>query len=291
MVNVFVVHSGEDRSIVENKVNELRSKNINVLLLENKENWKPEAKKKIKEANIVLFIVGKNSHKSENIDWEMKQSIAKNKLIIYHKLNKKYELNESLITKDKFSNMNIIYGIEIENFKDVVNRIVKYEKGEYNILNFKKDKLNRKQLLDQYKIYLQTSESLITRRQNVSSFYLSINTALISVTTIVTTLCEQVKDRITIIIVLAIFGIFLNYFWHRILESYGLLNASKMKVISIIEKSLPADIYDSEWEIMSDKLSNKKYISFTDSEKKIPFLFTIFYAIAIIICLVVIILK
>lgn len=291
MINVFVVHSGEDREIVERKVNELKDNNINVLLLENKENWKPEAKRKIKEANIILFIVGANSHKSENIDWEMKQSIDKNKLIIYHKLNKKYELNKSLITKDKFSDMDIIYGIEIENFKDVINRIIKYEKGDYHIFNFKKDKINRRQLLDQYKIYLQTSESLITRRQNVSSFYLSVNTALISVTTIVTTLCNEINERITIIIVLSVFGMFLNHFWHRILESYGLLNASKMKVISIIEKNLPADIYDSEWEIMSSKLSNKKYISFTDSEKRIPLLFTVFYSAAIIVCVIVLIIK
>ena len=52
-----------------------------------------------------------------------------------------------------------------------------------------------------------------------------------------------------------------------------------MKVIKLLEEQLPVMLYDAEWRIMSDKLNNKKYVSFTDSEKRIPKLFLCLYAL------------
>ena len=51
------------------------------------------------------------------------------------------------------------------------------------------------------------------------------------------------------------------------------------KVIKLLEEQLPVMLYDAEWRIMSDKLNNKKYVSFTDSEKRIPKLFLCLYAL------------
>ena len=58
-----------------------------------------------------------------------------------------------------------------------------------------------------------------------------------------------------------------------------------MKVISLLEKQLPIALYDSEWKIMNDKLTNKKYTSFTDSEKKIPKTFGVVYCIVLVVCI------
>ena len=63
----------------------------------------------------------------------------------------------------------------------------------------------------------------------------------------------------------------------NILDAYGTLNAAKMKVLNLLEEQLPIALYDTEWRIMSDKLNNKKYVSFTDSEKRIPKLFMAIY--------------
>ena len=38
----------------------------------------------------------------------------------------------------------------------------------------------RLQLLEQYKLFVQTSESLVSRRQTVNTFFLSINSALLA---------------------------------------------------------------------------------------------------------------
>ena len=53
---------------------------------------------------------------------------------------------------------------------------------------------------------------------------------------------------------------------------------------------MPVALYDAEWQIMSDKLNNKKYVSFTNSEKRIPkiFLFVFIIIILVVSCLLLI---
>ena len=52
-----------------------------------------------------------------------------------------------------------------------------------------------------------------------------------------------------------------------------------MKIISSIEKQLPANLYDAEWAALSDILNKKKYVSFTANEKRIPTLFLMVYTV------------
>jgi hypothetical protein len=84
-------------------------------------------------------------------------------------------------------------------------------------------------------------------------------------------------------ILLSIVGIILSVSWVKLLASYGDLNSSKMKIISYIEKQLPASLYDAEWAALSDKLNKRKYVSFTNSEKRVPVLFVAVY-ICVSIC-------
>ena len=71
-MNVFVVHSGADYHQVECKLNSMKQNvsSLNPLMLENGGVfWKKDAAKKIKKSQVVLFFIGENSHKSENIAW------------------------------------------------------------------------------------------------------------------------------------------------------------------------------------------------------------------------------
>ena len=77
--------------------------------------------------------------------------------------------------------------------------------------------------------------------------------------------------------VISFVGIVLCINWNRIVFSYGQLNSAKMKVISAIEKKLPFNIYDVEWKVQTDKLGKRRYVSFTNIEKRIPLLFSIIY--------------
>lgn len=49
----------------------------------------------------------------------------------------------------------------------------------------------------------------------------------------------------------------------------------------MLEERLPARLYENEWAVMSDKLNNKKYVSFTDREKRIPKLFLAIYLLTV----------
>ena len=172
-----------------------------------------------------------------------------------------------------------------------IDELIKYlhshERGDYHLLNPQFENAeNMSILFEQYKLFLQTSETLVQRRQNVNSFYITANTILVSLCGTVVAIYIVLKFKIMIIIAFAIVGIALSLSWINMLISYGNLNSSKMKIISVLEKNLPASLFDAEWEVLTDKLNNKRYISFTDSEKKIPQLFLVLYTVIIIIAFV-----
>ena len=68
---------------------------------------------------------------------------------------------------------------------------------------------------------------------------------------------------------------------YRSTKKYVVLLFYRSKV-NLLEEQLPIALYDAEWRIMSDKLNNKKYVSFTNSEKRIPKIFGFVYGAIII---------
>jgi hypothetical protein len=70
-----------------------------------------------------------------------------------------------------------------------------------------------------------------------------------------------------------------------VLESYGIINSSKLKIIGLIEKRLAVSLYDAEWQAMSNKYNKKQYVSFTDGEKNIPIIFNGVYILVDVICI------
>ncbi len=174
---------------------------------------------------------------------------------------------------------------------DVEDAIQRFNNGEYDIFNKAFDDMNEAQLLEQNKIYLNTSETLVARRQSVNNFYISVNAAMITVSSAVTALVNSSDAKLIVICCVALMGILLDISWIKLLEAYGILNSSKMKIIRLIERRLPVSLYDKEWDVMSDKLNSRKYISFTDSEKRIPKLFMIIYGLMLLFLIVYLILK
>lgn len=244
--------------------------------------WKFDAKKKIKKAQMVIFFVGESSHTSENIDWEIRTAIKLIKPIYTIKLNESFELNESLQVLDSFSEQKTLYS-KASDFNTVTELIKKHESGEYKVFNQEIDSIDKNLLLEQYKVFLQTSEDLVSRRQNVNNFYISINSALMATFGIIWALDILPIYMFFTGLLMSMVGIILSLSWIKLLAAYGDLNSSKMKIISYIEKQLPASLYDAEWAALSDKLNKRKYVSFTNSEKRVPVLFIVIY-ICISIC-------
>ena len=284
-MNVFVIHSGKDRAEVEKHISVIKQSchSFNPLVLKNGGVfWKVDAKKKIKKAQMVVFFVGETSHTSENIDWEIRTAIKLQKPIYTVKLNESFKLNSALKVSDPFSGEKITYS-KSSDFNSIIELIVKHETGNYKVFNQEFDTIDKNILLEQYKVFLQTSEDLVSRRQNVNIFYISINSALMATFGIIWTLDIFSIYKFFTGILLSVVGIILSVSWIKLLASYGDLNSSKMKIISYIEKQLPASLYDAEWAALSDKLNKRKYVSFTNSEKRVPVLFIVVY-ICVSIC-------
>lgn len=292
-MKIFVVHSGCDSAKVDeiikniikdtNKTEILRLKKGAPLL------WRIDASNKIKKANLILVIVGENSHISKYIAWEIKKSIRKNKEIVVYKLNDKYDLPNSLLIKNEFTgeNENKYKVYNKDEFKDLESYI---NNSNNNYSLFNEEQYDPKILFEQYKLFLQSSESVIQRRQSISNFYLTVNSALLGITSAIGTLnmSNLINDYIKLFI--PIVGIVLCICWIRMIKSYGALNSSKLKIINMIEKKLPASLYDAEWKVHKDRLNYKPYISFTESETRIPRIFLIIYSF-IFICSILFIIK
>jgi hypothetical protein len=284
-LNIFVIHSGNDKKTVENYINDLKNCTfgINVLIMGgNNKKWKTEAKNKLKKSQLVLFIVGESSHKSTNIDWEITEAIKLRREIVTIKLNDNYKYNSVLTRKDSYTDDEYQVNKEMT-ICELSKYINDFENGTTKIFN--EDKMDKDRLFEQYKLFLHTSEDLVTRRQVINNFYITINSILISLFATLVTLLIKEPYLFVLVLIFCTVGIVVSTSWKKIIISYGNLNACKMRIVSIIERDLPLSLFDSEWALLSHKLNRKKYVSFTESEAKIPKIFIILYSITLILTL------
>lgn len=278
-MNIFIIHSGQDQQEVASHIAALKRENFDIraLILKNGNAlWKVDAGSKIKRAHFVVFFIGENSHKSPYIAWEIKKAIQWGKPIYTIKLKPSNQRHPALTVCDPFSGEDCQYDTEttFDGFSELLKN---HFTGQYNVFNGDIDKIDKSILLEQYKSFLQTSEDLVFRRQNVNNFYISINSILLTIFGGLFPL--ELLDRYKLLIggLFSLIGIVLSVSWAKILDAYGNLNSSKMKIISSIEKCLPASLYDAEWAALSDKLNAKRYVSFTENEKKLPVIFIFIY--------------
>ena len=237
--------------------------------------WKKDASKKIKLAQLIIVFIGEGAAseaKADTMGWEVKTALKYNKrLVAYNPDGNK--IPKYLNGKDRFTQHDTLLAEKME-LQDIKNCIDNYANGYYDIFSKKYKEMeteekesHKDELLDQYKLFQKSSEDLVERRQKISSFYISVNSALVSLLGVVMSLVSS-PAKLYIMLFMCITGIILDISWLNVLDSYGKLNSAKMKVITLLEQQLPVALYDSEWRVMSDKLNNKKYVSFTSNEKK-----------------------
>ena len=299
VMNIFVIHKGSDFDKCQDLIKRLNEQNIfiNLLMLQNGgDDWFREAKKKIRESDCVLVCVGSQTYESENVDKEIKYAIKQKKQILVYRFSHENRISESLFVSDKYMHVKMH-----ENNASISKRPIfleidfdkfcKLTSDGYDF--YIKEELDRTDnpkrmddLVEQYQTYVQTSEAIIERRQAISSFYIGVNTTIITaITTIIgilmgTDMLSNKPLSIGIImLVSSLLSIILNSNWYLQLESYGKLNSAKMKVISALEKHMPANIFDTEWRVMSSKIGGKKYRSFTNIEKMVPMTFSVFFIV------------
>ena len=296
-----MIHSGNDYKMVKEVIEPyLRgtddegpntSANCSILTLESGEDipWKKDATAKIKMSHAVIVVIGAdagNDSKKDTMGWEVETAVKYNKLIMLYNPNN-YKIPDYLMITDRFTKQKRLVArvMTLEQIKqridDYVNEYYPIFSASYMDLPPENRSQRKGELVEQYKMFQKTSEDLVARRQSVNSFYISVNSAL---TGLLGVAFGVFDDSVKLIVAafMCAAGIILDISWIHILEAYGTLNAAKMKVIKLLEEQLPVKLYDAEWRIMSDKLNNKRYVSFTDSEKRIPKLFFSLYVIILV---------
>ncbi|NEQ70471.1 MAG: hypothetical protein F6K21_34265 [Symploca sp. SIO2D2] len=142
-----------------------------------------------------------------------------------------------------------------------------------------------KLLLEQYKIYVETMEKLVARRQTSHSIFLTANASLITVAAFALKNLESPTSLISLgaIFAVASAGIMLDLTWRRLSKHYGLMNRVKFEVIHALERQLPAAVFSAEWKV----LEKEQYQSMAKIEATIPQIFIAFYLILVLVAVLI----
>ena len=133
-------------------------------------------------------------------------------------------------------------------------------------------------LLEQYKLYVQSAENVSARRVASSRYLLTLNAALVALYGLQS--AGFGETCLTLLVPFA--GIAVSVVWWQIIQSHRNLNDIKFRLILEVEKHLPAALYRSEWEL-AEKGQGKTYRAVTTIERRIPILFGALHVILTVI--------
>lgn len=137
-------------------------------------------------------------------------------------------------------------------------------------------------LLEQYKLFVDTSERLVARRQIVNTFFLSVNALVLSALALI---AKEATDSLVTavgIVTVSIAAIVLCFAWRTLVRSYAQLNRGKFAVIHRLEDELPAALFHAEWVALDQGKNPKTYRPFTKVEGRISNTFISIYGFVIL---------
>ena len=103
----------------------------------------------------------------------------------------------------------------------------------------------RTDLLEQYKLYVQSAENVSARRVASSNYLLTLNTAIVALYGFQSASFGQ--NCWALLVPFA--GILVSWLWCRIIKSHADLNSVKFALIHEMEQHLPAEMYKYEWQL------------------------------------------
>ncbi|MFD9392070.1 hypothetical protein ACFWBB_15495 [Streptomyces sp. NPDC060000] len=133
-------------------------------------------------------------------------------------------------------------------------------------------------VIELYKLSVEMADRVSARRGTANAFFLSAQTAMVSVLGLAQRQLAQIHWLAYLAISVA--GVTMSLSWWLQLRSYRDLNAAKFTVINNIEKNLPVKIFTEEWEALKrDPLPplRKRYAELGLVERVVPFVFAALY--------------
>ena len=145
-------------------------------------------------------------------------------------------------------------------------------------------------MLELYKLYVEMADRISQRRQSSNNYFLTINTALISLVIASLVYSRFIKDMsydftVCVLVGISLVGIANCWAWRALIMSYKAMNGAKFKVIHDMEGLIGYRPYFDEWEHLCRGEDRKIYNKFTDVESRVPIVLSVGYAIAIALAL------
>lgn len=251
-MKVFLSYRFEDKIEVEKIVSEInnRIRSIDFLTLDHYDkNWILKVTSLIREADLVLFFIGNDTHSSESIHKEYEIVKTLNKRFYFTELKTKKNPNISTYPNFCIDNK----ALHVANHpKEIIDALCYID-------------TSREILLEQYKILYASTENVSTRRQNVNNLYFGIITTVITASFLA---ADQISDKIqACLLLLFLTGIAfaITIYWKKLLISYQRLNSGKFELLQELEDKLKINLSQREWDILQDR----GYVSNTETENKI----------------------
>ena len=129
-------------------------------------------------------------------------------------------------------------------------------------------------LLEQYKLYVQSAENVSARRVASSRYLLAINAALGAIYGLQSANLGQSYWMLSVPVI----GVLVSVLWYLIIKSHADLNRVKFDVIHKLEEHLPAAVYKYEWQL-AEEGQGKSYRAVTTIERWIPVLFVALHVV------------
>ena len=136
-------------------------------------------------------------------------------------------------------------------------------------------------LLAQYRLFVQTSEALVVRRQGVNTFFLSVNSVVLAAAGLLLRDGMLSDLESFALICLSLGGGVLCFVWRQLISSYRQLSAGKFMVIHALERRLPARLFAAEWVALGRGEDPKKYRPSIGTEMATPWVFAVLHLVLV----------
>jgi len=127
---------------------------------------------------------------------------------------------------------------------------------------------------EHYKLYVDSMEKLVARRQTAQSFFLAANASLLTLIGFLIKGSDQLSVGFGFALLgIALAGCLISIVWSRLYNSFYAMSCAKFAVIHAMEAHLPAQLFLAENHALGDTV----YTSMTKTERGVAFIFMIFY--------------
>ncbi len=233
--------------------------------------WKDIAADLLRCCDAVVCLVGPKTHESPEVAWELQEAQRNGKPILVTRIEPAHCLHASC---EEIAAHDTEYQP-----KTIAQMLMTY--SVFAKHDWSKGDPSPESVWNQYQLMVQTSEALVQRRQTMNTVYMTANTAVIAGIGVLVSSDSHFKPLSAAFgaLLLSCVGALLSFNWRRTIESYGLLNTAKFKVISAFERYLPARIFDAEWAL----LEAAKYTPTTRAEMQSAALLQLLFCVLFVV--------